>query len=158
MWLEYSSNVLQAAPGAVISELPQVLSSPLAVKIPASWHDVEYREAVLEAEIDHGVAWQVRINREERGLSQAQLASMMGTGQSAVSKLEDPTSGDLRLSTLTKVAHAFKCALIVRFVSYSDFAATVSDVRPDRLLACDFESDVASFGGLCVNNSQIESS
>lgn len=112
-----------------------------AFENPASWDDVAYRQATLEAEIEHGIAWQIRVNREERGLTQLELGKKMKTGQSAISKLEDPTGGDIQLSTLFKAAHAFDCALLVRFVSFSEFGALTVDVRPDRLLACDFASD-----------------
>lgn len=158
MWQEHSSNELRAATGEMISDFAQVLTVRSTSRIPAQWHDAEYREAALESEIEHSVAWQVRVNREERGLSQKQLADLMETGQSAVSKLEDPAGGDFRMSTLIKAAHAFRCALIVKLVPYSEFASAMSDVRPDRLLACDFESDVANLGALRGYNSQISES
>lgn len=102
---------------------------------PAEWQDAEYRHAAMEASIEAMVAWQVRVNREERGMTQAELASAMGTGQSAISKLEDPEGGDVQLSTLVRAAHAFDCALLVRFVDYTEFAAQTADVRPERLYA-----------------------
>jgi len=89
----------------------------------------------MESTIENLIAWQVRINREERGLTQAELAEMMGTKQSAISKLEDPEGGDVLLSTLMKAAHAFDCALLVRLVDYDEFASRTRDVRPERLFA-----------------------
>lgn len=127
--------------GAHYETALQVPQTVTAVEIPASWEDGEYRQATLEAELEQGIAWQVRINREERGLTQRDLAKAMKTGQSAISKLESPEGGDVQLSTLVKAAHAFDCALIVQFVSYAAFRAATADVRPDRLLACSFESE-----------------
>ena len=137
---EFLSNALSSAHGLRADEVlfSQALNHP---HLPPSWEDKEYREAAMEAEVSNGIAWQIRINREERGWNQHELATRMCTGQSAVSKLEDPTGGDVRLSTLIKAAHAFECALLVRFVPYSVFASATEDVRPDRSLACSYSDD-----------------
>lgn len=136
-----SANILSPALGGLYEGSNQLAQTIRAFEMPTSWDEAEYRQATLEAEIEHGIAWQVRINREERGLTQLDLGKKMKTGQSAISKLEDPTGGDVQLSTLFKAAHAFDCALLVRFVSYSEFGTVTADVRPDRLLACSFESE-----------------
>lgn len=86
------------------------------------WRDTEYRQAYMEASIEQGIAWQIRLNRELRDWSQRELAAAVGTGQSAISRLEDPTYGAHSLDTLIKVAHAFDCALSVKFISYSQLA------------------------------------
>jgi transcriptional regulator with XRE-family HTH domain len=109
------------------------------IELPADWHDVEYREVAMEAIARNLIAWQVRVNREERGLKQADLAALMGTKQSAISKLEDPDGGDVQLSTLIKAAHAFKCGVIVRFVDYRRFHARTMNVGPSSLFACSFD-------------------
>lgn len=76
----------------------------------------------MEAAVEQGVAWQIKINRQHRRLSQRALASALGTKQSAVSRLEDPEYGSHSLETLLEVAKVFDCALSVKFVSYSDLA------------------------------------
>ena len=95
----------------------------------------------MEAHVEQAIAWQIRVNRDERGLSQADLAVRMGTQQSAVSRLEDPDGRGVRLSTLMKVAHAFDCALLVRLVPYSEFEVLNGDVRPERLHVATFETE-----------------
>ncbi|WP_198937752.1 helix-turn-helix domain-containing protein [Pelomonas sp. KK5] len=106
--------------------------------IPEEWLDEDYRQAAMESTVENLIAWQVRINREERDLTQAELARRMGTKQSAISKLEDPEGGDVLVSTLVKAAHAFDCALVIRFVDYGRFAVRTHDVAPSRLFACGF--------------------
>ncbi len=108
--------------------------------IPEAWQDIDYRQATVEATVSNLIAWQVRVNREERGMTQADLAAEMGTQQSAISRLEDTEGGDVMVSTLLKAAHAFDCALLVRFVSHDSFAALTADVRPDRLFAAPFKT------------------
>jgi transcriptional regulator with XRE-family HTH domain len=111
---------------------------PIAAPIPQKWRDPEYRHAYMEAAIDQGIAWQIRVNREERGWTQAEFAERIGSRQSAVSRLEDPEAGGTRLSTLKKVARALDCALIVRFAPYSELARASADLAPDRLYASSF--------------------
>ena len=109
--------------------------------VPTEWQDAEYRQAAMEGTVENLISWQVRINREERGMTQKDLAELMGTRQSAISRLEDPEGGDVLVSTLVKAAHAFDCALVVRLMDYAEFAATTHDVRPVRLFAAGFADD-----------------
>lgn len=108
--------------------------------LPAEWSDPGYRRATMESTVENFIAWQVRVNREERGMTQKELATLMGTGQPAISKLEDPEGGDVQLSTLVKAAHAFDCALMLRFVDYAEFAGATRDVRPEALFAAGFSA------------------
>lgn len=111
--------------------------------IPASWGDKEERDLIVDAHVRESIAWQVRINREERGLTQKQLAELIGTGQSAISKIEDPDGGDVRLSSLVKVAHGFDCALQVRFVGFSEFWSSVAAPRTEGMLAASYAAEAA---------------
>lgn len=86
------------------------------------WKEKEYREAYMEASIEQGIAWQIRINRNLRNMTQDELASAIGTQQSAISRLEDPTYGAHSLETLVSIAKSFDCALSVKFTSYSQLA------------------------------------
>lgn len=102
------------------------------------WQDREYREAYMEAAIEQGVAWQIRINRQKRGLSQKALASAIGTQQSAVSRLEDPEYGGHSIDTLMQIAKAFDCALAVKFISYSQLATEAERLTEGEQYACPF--------------------
>jgi transcriptional regulator with XRE-family HTH domain len=105
------------------------------------WRNQEYRQAYMEAAIEQGVAWQIKINRERRQLSQKALAQRIGTRQSAISRAEDPEYGRHRLETLAKIANAFDCALQVRFIPYSVLAMDSDDLSPDALYAPSFEEE-----------------
>ena len=87
------------------------------------WRNKEYREAYMEAAIEQGVAWQIQINRKFRNMSQTDLATAIGTKQSAISRFEDPEYGAHSLETLKQIANAFDCALSVKFISYGDLAS-----------------------------------
>jgi transcriptional regulator with XRE-family HTH domain len=139
-----STNELLNVHGRWVERLAESTAAANAfsgASMPKEWTDVEYRHAAMEATVENLIAWQVRINREERGMTQDQLARAMGTKQPAISKLEDPDGGDVLVSTLVKAAHAFDCALLVRFVEYSALAAHTRDVRPERLYAVSYQQE-----------------
>lgn len=107
------------------------------------WHDSEYRQSYMEAAIEQGVAWQIKINREHRSLSQKELALRIGSAQSAISRAEDPSYGRHRLETLVKVANAFDCALQVKFIPYSQLAKDSDDLSPNALYAKSYIEEIA---------------
>jgi ribosome-binding protein aMBF1 (putative translation factor) len=116
-------------------QIQQQTASPQSSEhvLPVWADDEEMRHEYMLACLEQDIAWQVRINRERRGWTQKQLASMLGTRQSAVARAEDPAYGRLSLSTLTKVAKAFRCALSLRFVPYEKFMSEIEDTSEDAL-------------------------
>lgn len=111
------------------------------------WVSREYREAYMEAAIEQGVAWQIRLNRELRGMSQRELAKALGTHQSAVSRLEDPSYGAQSLDTLLKIAKVFDCVLSVKFVSYSQLAYESERLGEAEQCAVPFEVEWSELNG-----------
>jgi transcriptional regulator with XRE-family HTH domain len=136
-----STNALSSAPGRWHKADGLAVNSIEPVAWPQEWLDTDYREAAMEANVANMIAWQVRVNREERGFTQAELAKLMDTKQSAISRLEDPDAGDVKVSTLVRAAHAFRCAVIVKFVDYAEHFVETQDVRPDRLYAAPFSAE-----------------
>lgn len=107
------------------------------------WRTCEYRQAYMEASIEQGVAWQIKLNRERRGYSQKELARRIASTQSAISRAEDPTYGRYRLETLVKVANAFDCALQIKFVPYSQLAKESDDLSPNALYAKSYSEEIS---------------
>jgi transcriptional regulator with XRE-family HTH domain len=116
-------------------------------KKKSSWVIQERREAYMEASVEQGIAWQIKINREKRGLSQSQLATLLDTKQPAISRLEDPDYGAHSLDTLLSIAKAFDCALQLRFISYSQLAIRSEKLAPDDLYAAPFSVEKELFHG-----------
>jgi transcriptional regulator with XRE-family HTH domain len=108
----------------------------------SEWRDKAYRDAYMEEAVDQGIAWQIKINREHRGLSQKKLAAALGTQQSAVSRLEDPDYGAHSLDTLKEIARAFDCALLLKFVPFSALAAESEQLSPEQLYAAPFTEEM----------------
>lgn len=122
------------------AELTKSPSQHLAKRY--KWKDKEYRHAYMEASIEQGVAWQIRVNRERRGMSQKDLAKKIKSRQSAISRAENTEYGKHSLETLTKIANAFDCALQVRFVSYSKLAMDNEDLSQAALYAKPYEKEL----------------
>lgn len=122
------------------------------VRRSGKWRDVEYRQAYMQASIEEGVAWQIKANRKSRGMTQDDLAILLESKQSVVSRLEDPEYGAHSLDTLIKLANAFDCALSVRFVSYAKLASESEDLSEASLAVTTFEADFAAYFGTGESN------
>ena len=75
------------------------------------------RERLAHVDPDQGwffarVAEQVAAQRKSRGLSQAELAELTGTTQSAIARLESGGRPP-RIDTLLRIAEALDCELVV---------------------------------------------
>jgi transcriptional regulator with XRE-family HTH domain len=95
----------------------------------------------MEAAVEQGIAWQIRVNRTQRGMSQADLGGKIGSTQSAISTAEDPCSGKPSLDTLIQIAQVFDCALQVRFIPYSRLAMESEDLSPEALYAAAYDEE-----------------
>ena len=105
------------------------------------WADPDERHTYMETSIEHGIAWQIRTNRTRRSMSQKQLAAAIGTAQSGVARIEDVEYGKHSIDLLVKVANAFDCALLVKFVPYSRLAVENEDLSSDALYARSYSED-----------------
>lgn len=77
--------------------------------------DPEFAEAWEETEADFQVRCEIARAREERGMSQAELAAASGMRQEAISRLETGMANPT-LSTLQKVAAGLGKRLRIAFV------------------------------------------
>lgn len=109
----------------------------------SSWTDREYRHVYADAAVEQGLAYQIRINRELRGLTQKDLAKALKTKQSAVSRLEDPDYGAHSLSMLKKVANFLDCALIVKFAGFSKLARESQSLSEEHLFAPSYDDEIS---------------
>ena len=106
------------------------------------WKKKEYRHAYMESAVEQGIAWQIKINRERRSLSQARLAEEIGSKQAAISRAEDPSYGRHSLDMLMRIANAFDCALQVKFVPYSKLARDSHDLSHAALYAHSYSEEI----------------
>lgn len=73
-----------------------------------------------ELELEFDILKKMLIARKRAGLTQKQIAELMGTKSSAITRLESALSSGIHspsLKTLKKYAHAVHCNLEIKFVN-----------------------------------------
>jgi transcriptional regulator with XRE-family HTH domain len=134
--------------GHVPAFQPQILNQPLqAIAERTDWLDAEFREAYMESCVEQNIAWQIRFNRQARGLDQSELAALINTGQSAISRIEDTSYGRINIKTILKVANAFKCALSIKFISYAQLAEETKSFSKENLIVESFDEQLKLIKG-----------
>lgn len=103
----------------------------------------EYRDAYVRHTLTHGLAHQIRVNRESRNLTQAELAKKCGkkTNQVTISRLEDPAYGSFTLNSIFNIAAALDVAVVLKLVPYSKFILETADKSEIGLFAKSFTDE-----------------
>jgi transcriptional regulator with XRE-family HTH domain len=86
--------------------------------------DTELRQMIADARVSSQVAQMVYEARMSAGLSQKELADLVGTGQSAIARLEDADYEGHSLTMLQRVAEAVDCHVQLSIVSNDSVPAT----------------------------------
>jgi len=79
--------------------------------------DPEFKAHYLEERQALKLAMKIAKLREKKGLSQQQLAKLMGTSQQAVSRIESGEYEGFTLKTLEKIAEATGTKVKIEFVA-----------------------------------------
>ena len=77
--------------------------------------DIEFRKADRQIRPYFDIAEQLIRRRNELGLTQKDLAKLLGTHQSRISKIESGQN-DVRFSTLLEIAEALETELIITLI------------------------------------------
>lgn len=115
----------------------------LRKRLTEQFNDPEYRHIYCSDFLDDSVATQIRVLRESRGLSQAQLGALIGTTQGGISSHEDPDKARWSISTLRKIAKALDVALVVKFESFGNILDDIVSFSRESLAKPSFEDDPA---------------
>ena len=102
-------------------------------RVLSEFSDKEFRDAYVEARARNYIAYQIKAVREQRGLSQADLADLQGKKQSEISRFEDPEYGRLTTTTLLKIAAALDVTLLIRLCSHEEFLFQTAEMSPEHL-------------------------
>ena len=103
--------------------------------------DPKFREAFVSSRIAQTLATQVRLLRQNKEMTQKDLARELGTSQNAIYRLENPRYGKPNISTLRKIASYFDVGLIVRFAPFSEIADWAANLSEDSIKVPDFAHD-----------------
>ena len=101
----------------------------------------EFSEGYAESFLDAWIATQIKVLREQEELTQAQLASRIGTKQTVISRYENVNYSSWSLTTLKKLARAFRVRLRVSFETYGSLLDEIEHFDRDRLARVPRERD-----------------
>jgi DNA-binding XRE family transcriptional regulator len=88
--------------------------------------DPEFRKRFAEAERAWDVALQLAALRGARGLTQQQVAEMLGTKQQAIARLENPAYTGHSLSMIRRYADALGAIVDVRVIPSEALASSAA--------------------------------
>ena len=85
-------------------------------KLNKDLEDPDFKSSFEEEELFVNLAIEIARLREEKGLTQKDLAKLLKTSQQMISRLESPGNESFSLKTLVKLANAFHKKILVQFV------------------------------------------
>ena len=103
----------------------------------------EFSEGYAESFLDTFVATQIKVLREQLGLTQAQLAEKLGTKQTVVSRIESAGYAAWNIGTLKKLARVFRVRLHVSFETYGSLIGEMERFSRQTLERSPREKDPA---------------
>jgi transcriptional regulator with XRE-family HTH domain len=105
------------------------------------FRDQEYREAYAEDFLNTSIATQLQVIREQRKLTQAQLAEKIGTQQAGVSRIENVNYSSWKIETLKKLAFALGCRLKVSIETFGSLIDEETNFSRETLKRPSFDED-----------------
>jgi transcriptional regulator with XRE-family HTH domain len=117
----------------------------LRSKLLARFRDRGYRQAYVDSFLDAYIATQIKVLREQRELSQTELAEKARMKQSQISPMEDVNHTSWKISTLKKIAKAFDLVLVVRFESFGAVLPDIERFARESLERPSFDADAVFF-------------
>ncbi len=121
---------------------PRNVLSPRFQRLAVRYGDREYRSAYRSTQLATALATQIRALRGTR--TQAQLAEMLDTTQSVISRLENENYGKFRLETLINIADKLDVELVVRFVNFPTFVELTGEVEESDLAPIGFDELISN--------------
>lgn len=103
--------------------------------------DKEYAEGYAESFLNSYIATQIKVLREQRNMTQADLAREIGTTQAGVSRMENVDYSSWSKRTLTKLSRAFGVRLKVSFEPYGTLPNEVVEFSRSNLERVAIEED-----------------
>src|SRR5262245_6085932 len=103
--------------------------------------DKEYRHAYAEESLNISIATQIKVLREQREMSQEDLANEAGMKQPVVCRYENVNYSSWSISSLRRLARVFDVDLEVKFRSFGDLVKSVDNFTRSVLQVPKFTDD-----------------
>ncbi|MGA1998844.1 MAG: helix-turn-helix transcriptional regulator [Terriglobales bacterium] len=115
--------------------------SELIEKLRNEFQDQEYRHSYAEECLNTMIATQIKVLREQRGMTQERLADETGMRQPRIPLLEDSNYSNWTINTLKRFAKAFDVALSVKFETFSKLIHDFENLGRESLQRPRFAND-----------------
>lgn len=113
-----------------------------------------YRDAYVQSHIDQGLAFQIKALRNQRNMTQEQLAAKLGlSSQSAIVRYEDPSYGKLSIAKIKQLGAAFDVGILIKFVPFSRFLNETEYLSDAALRAKSFDQELSVLEEDCNSTS-----
>ena len=111
-------------------------------------NDPDFRHTYADEILTLFVCSQSKVLREQREMSQAELAEALGTTQSAVSRFESTDYAAWNIDTLRRIARAFDVRLRITFEGFGSLWRDVGGITKESLERPSIEEDLefSAFG------------
>ena len=103
--------------------------------------DPRYRAAFVSSQIAMGIPFQIRALMRSRGWTQKELAERANMRQPTISALMKPGKTRPNIETLQRLAAAFDCGLMVRFLPFSELVRWNDEFDPEGFESACFGDD-----------------
>jgi transcriptional regulator with XRE-family HTH domain len=117
----------------------------LAERLTDEFVDKNYAHAYMQEHGNMAIAAQIKAIREQRNLTQGQLAELSGMKQERISALENVDYDAWTVKTLRKLAFAFDTHLNVSFVPFSKGILDLVNLSRKSLAVVPREEDLTLF-------------
>ncbi len=115
--------------------------SELFEHLRKDFQNEEARYAYSESVANAYVSEQIKRLREDRGLSQEELAALVGTKQSGISRLQSKDYSAWKVETLRKLAKAFGVRLRISFEEFGTITEDIAGFNEGNLVPRKFDDD-----------------
>lgn len=106
-----------------------------------AFQDKDFRESFAEDFLNTHIASQIRAIREERNLTQEDLAELVGTKQAGISRIENVNYSAWNIKTLKKIAFALDSRLHVSIETFGSLLEEGSSFSRNALKRPSFGED-----------------
>jgi transcriptional regulator with XRE-family HTH domain len=115
--------------------------SELTNTLREEFKDKETRHVYCDEFLNSSIATQIKVLREQRGLTQRELAERAGMRQERISVLEDVNYSSWTINVLRRLAEAFDLTLTVKFESFGEKLFSIEDMSRETLEKPSFDED-----------------
>jgi transcriptional regulator with XRE-family HTH domain len=111
--------------------------------LKSEFQDEDYRYAYAEDYLNTSIATQIKVLREQRRMTQQELATKIGTKQAGVSRLENVNYSAWKTQTLRKIGRALGVRLKITFETFGTLLDETAGFSREALQRPDFAEDPA---------------